>query len=113
MCTKLYRICLSINHECMRFHRSSGIIQRVRVLRRLSLQLALVTQSASTAVTKESSREKAQIKIKFHESCHLPIVTNKLDIVSRVARLDTIYADSVSVRRVASATSRQSEEFKG
>jgi len=68
-------------------HWRSTIVQCVRVLRRFALQLTLITERTSAAVTKEA------------------VVANKLDIVTRVARLDAIDTNGIAVGGVACATS--------
>lgn len=72
-----------VYHQRVRLHRRGGIVERVGVLRRLTLQLALVGEGTSTAITEES------------------IMPDELDIVARVARFDTVDADRVAVGRVA------------
>lgn len=44
----------SVDHERVRLHGRGGVVQRVRVLRGLALQLALVGQRARAAVAEES-----------------------------------------------------------
>lgn len=44
----------SVHHQRVRLHGSRRVVQRVRVLRRLALQLALVRQSPRAAVAEES-----------------------------------------------------------
>ena len=45
----------SVDHERVRLHGRGGVVQRVRVLRGLALQLALVGQRARAAVAEESA----------------------------------------------------------
>lgn len=70
----------------MRLHRRCRVVERVRVLRRLALQLTLVGERSGAAVAKE------------------PVVPDKLHVVSRMARLDAVDAYGVAVRRVARPT---------
>ena len=43
----------SVDHEGVRLHGSCRVVQRVRVLGRLALQLALVAQRSGSAITEE------------------------------------------------------------
>lgn len=45
-----------VYHQRVRLHRRGGIVERVGVLRRLALQLALVGEGTSTAITEESAK---------------------------------------------------------
>lgn len=47
-----------VYHQRVRLHRRGGIVERVGVLRRLTLQLALVGEGTSTAITEESAKKK-------------------------------------------------------
>lgn len=44
----------SVDHERVRLHGRGGVVQRVRVLRGLALQLALVGEGAGAAVAEKS-----------------------------------------------------------
>lgn len=48
---------ISVDHERVRLHGRSRVVQRVRILRRLALQLALVRQRPRSAVTEKSARQ--------------------------------------------------------
>ena len=98
----------------MRFHGSGRIVQSVRVLCGFTLQLALVVESASTAVTKEPvNSQRTPINIppsKFNagrgvfRAANAPVVTYELDFVVVMASLDTVEADCVSFSRVTRPT---------
>lgn len=51
------RVSSLVHHQRVRFHRRGRVVQRVRVLRRLALQLTLVGQRARPAVAEEPKRE--------------------------------------------------------
>ena len=72
-----------VDHQRVRLHGRGGIVERVRILGGLSLQLALVGQRSGAAVAEEA------------------VVAYELDVVARVARLDAVDADGVAVGRVA------------
>lgn len=74
---------MSVDHESVRFHGGCRVVQCVRVLCRLALQLALVAQRSGSTITEES------------------IVPDELDNMARMTSLDAIYADGITVGGVA------------
>lgn len=72
-----------VHQQGVRLHGCCRVVQGVRVLGGLPLELALVAQGSRPTVAEE------------------PIVPDELHFMSRVARLDAIHADSIAVRRVA------------
>jgi len=67
----------------MRFHGRRTIVQRIRVLRRFTLQLTLIAQCSGAAVAKES------------------VVSDEFNIVAGVTSFYTVNAYRVPIRRVA------------
>ncbi len=83
-----------VDHERVRLHGRGRVVERVRVLRRLALQLTLVGQCAGAAVAEEA------------------VVPDELDVVARVARFDAVDADGVAVGRVARPTAVEVVHWK-
>jgi len=77
------RTCRSVETNSVRFHGSSGVVQRVRVLCWLPLEATGIVQCAGTTVTEEA------------------VVSDKLHVVPTMASLDTVHTYCIALSRVA------------
>lgn len=78
-----WQAAVSVDPQRVGLHGSGGVIERVRVLGGLTLQLTVLAQSARPAVTEK------------------PVVSDELHVMSRMASVDTVDADCVTLRCVA------------
>lgn len=104
-----------VYHECMRFHRSGAIVQRVGVLSRFTLELALIAQCSGTTVAKKSVKRTyvSQFyryghndpkRLVFVEVQMLPVVSYEFNVMPSVTGFYAVNAYCVSIGRVARLT---------
>ena len=73
----------SVDHQGVRLHRRGRVVQRVGVLRRLSLQLTLIVERARAAVAEKPAQDRQ------------PRLKNRLANVSHYVQLKTVQNSSV------------------
>ena len=84
-----------VNHDRMRLYGCRRVVERISILSRLALELALIGQRTGTAVAKEA------------------IVSNEFNIMPGMTRLDAVYTYGVAIGGVAGAATVKIVHRKG